>query len=250
MTKASKHPQWNNPTVIEAIVEIHLHKKISGKDFDKIHKLLKEAYHIERESLTQYVASVQQQNFSIQKSDNKDFRIRTVLDSNIFSYLYRDKLSFHYLGNYLGWDSLKPCLKSVFEIITSVDKAIEYSQVGVRYINLIKEKKITQTIEHWLVHTSNYPKSLLKSKTDYFYRCKSFLKSNIWSQITIAEGKPLDKDVKPLLFDIDVIEKNTSPKQLDLNAFEQATSLHDLVYIIFESSISKNYINLLNKKRK
>jgi uncharacterized protein (TIGR04255 family) len=151
------------------------------------------------------------------------------------------------VGNYSGWDVFLDRFYVFLTQLNLVLKNIIARQIGVRFINKLDEKTVDQTVGFWLAPSKNYPENILSVQGDYFYKCKWFLNSEQWVQICIAESEPLNKHIRPLIFDIDVAKLLKTPLELSDSLTEIASVLHDEVYDIFETSLTPNYKKILNK---
>jgi uncharacterized protein (TIGR04255 family) len=161
------------------------------------------------------------------------------------------QISFHWQGKYPGWDIFQPAFKLFWTKLLNATPEITSRRVGVRFINMVDEKTADQEVGHWLKPAADYPVGLLSSKVGFFYTMRRPLKLEHYVQLFVAEGETRASDgCKPLILDIDVQsehlarEGTTSNKEL-LSLIE---ILHDEVGDIFESSITENYLNLLNKR--
>ena len=254
MTLAKKsHPRHPNPTIIEAIIEIHLDKPLTNNDLNKIIEGFQKKYKTKKEKILHYTASVGEKGMSINQEDLDQYRILIQKSESILLQMFSDRLSVHWVGKYLGWEFLEIEFFNVWNEFKKRFPKIQGSKCGVRFINRVEEKLADQPLKIWLKDSPNYPKNLLDSKTNFFYRGQwnsypSKTKNQTQVMITIAESGPNNGAVRPLLYDIDVIHSSFNPIKNDKEIYKIISHLHETIWMIFSSSISKNYKKLLQKK--
>lgn len=241
------HPHYLNPSIIEAVLEIRLDIPLIIKDNEKIDKVLGSKYSIEKDEIVIYTASINPLGATLQPDKPGLMRLKFNISEKIFVQIYPDRCSFHWVGKYPGWNIFQKESEKFWKELCEALPHIAIKQVGIRFINKIDQKKENQKVGYWLKSSSNYPKSILSVYCDYFYKGKWPLKIGRWAQICIAEAEVLNHK-RPLMFDIDIIQKIEKPLKLDSELAGLALDLHDEVYEIFESSISTNYKKILNSK--
>jgi hypothetical protein len=69
-------------------------------------------------------------------------------------------------------------------------------------------------------------------------------------QVCIAEGELNNPQSKPLIFDIDVIQKINNPLEIESSLSGFTVDLHDELIDIFEGSISSEYRKVMKRKTK
>ncbi len=240
---------YKNPQIVEAVIEVRFIKPI---DNAKVQDALSTQYdHCRREDLISFTAQPGPEGMAVTRNQTGKFRLHYSITKHLTAFVYSDRVSFHWQGKYPGWDIFQPAFKSFWTKLLKATPEIASGRVGVRFINMVNEKTADQEVGHWLKPAIDYPKGLLSSKGGFFYSIRRPLKLKHYIQLFVAEGEPSTTDGnKPLILDIDVqsdhIDKEgvTSKKEL-LSLIE---TLHDEVGDIFENSITKNYLNLLNKK--
>lgn len=247
--KIKAHTHFPNPTIIEAVLEMRLSKPLEKKDDEKIEKTFGNKYALKKDEIVIYTASINPSGMSLQHDKPGQMRLKFNIGEQIVVQIYPDKFSFHWVGKYPGWDSFQAEFKNFWNQFHKALPNITLQQIGIRYINKLDQKTMNQKVGFWLKSSPNYPKNLLDVQCDYFYKCKWPLKPDRWAQICIAEAGVVEH-TRPLMLDIDVIQKITKPLKLESILSDLALDLHNEVYDIFESSLSSNYKKLLNSKYK
>lgn len=245
----NKHPHFENPTIIEAVIEIRLLQTIGKSEQENLEDSLSTNYQCTKDEFVVYTATFNTSGMSLQHDKPGQQRLKFQLGKQFFVYFYPDKFSFHWLGKYPGWDTIQGHFREFCQQLFKAHPEICGTQIGVRFINKLDEKAKNQEVGFWLKSSKNYPESILSVQSNYFCSCKWPLNSGRRVQICIAEGQGDDSNSMPLMFDIDVIEEFKQPLTLESSLSEHIRELHDEVFVIFQSSLSSNYLELLNKKR-
>jgi uncharacterized protein (TIGR04255 family) len=246
MKKKARRKTFKNPQIVEAVIELRFATPI---DNGKIQNKLNSQYDCKREELVSFTAQLSQENMSVSRNQTGQFRLRFLIkEQHVSALVYPDRISFHWHGNYPGWDVFQPAFSNFWSKFTKVYPDVCGNRVGVRFINMVTKKTIDQDVGHWLKLSADYPKGLLSAKSDYFYSLRRLLKSGRNIQLFVAEGESKDGKSRPLILDIDILQDIDNKKNSQKELLETIDSTHDEVVKIFESSITQNYTNLLNKK--
>lgn len=247
--KRNSHKQYKNPTIIEAIIEVRFAKKIEKNDHQNLEKVLGSKYTCKKDELVTYTAQFNPSELALQHDKSGEIRLKFTLKDQIFVQVYPDRLSYHWVGKYPGWDTFQSEFHRFSKHLNNALPEIKGQQVGVRFINKLDQKKTKQKVGFWLKSSPNYSKCILVTHSGYFYRCRWSLKSDRWAQVCIAEAELTKEDYKPLIFDIDVIQHIPKFLKIESSLIDLASDLHDEIYKIFNSSISSNYKRVLNRKQ-
>lgn len=245
--KKGIHVHYLNPTIIEAVVEIRFAQLLTLEDNEKIEKKFGSHYTLKKDELNIYNAEFNPTGMSLKHDKPGYTRLIVTLENQILVQIYPDKFSFHWVGKYPGGDKFHEKFKGFWTKFCKALPGVMGQQVGIRYINKLDQKTVDQPIGYWLKSSANYPKNILKAKSNYFFRGKWPLGKNRFAQLSIAEAEIRD-NLNPLILDIDVIQQMDKPLKLEPSFFKIVIELHDEVYDIFSSSISSNYKKVLNTK--
>jgi uncharacterized protein (TIGR04255 family) len=244
ITKESRNT-YKNPQIVEAAIEIRFVKAIENT---KIQHVLQGQGHCRLEELVSFTAQPGPEGMAVARNQTQQFRLHFSITKNLTAFVYSDKISFHWQGKYAGWDVFQAAFKSFWMKLLEVTQEIVIGRVGVRYINLVNEKRSDQEVGHWLKSTANYPAGLLSSKNGYFYSIRRPLELKRQMQLFVAEGELRNGTDGPLILDIDVQSDNaTQQTSSQSNLLVLIDELHEEVLRIFKDSITQNYLNLLNK---
>ena len=212
-------------------------------------------YECKKDNIVVYTAAIGERGMSIGHEKTGQFRLQIQKSEHILVQVFSGRFSVHWLGKYQGWQIFESEFLRIWKDFQAIFPSIQSKKIGIRFINRLDEKTSDQPLQKWFKSSPNYPKNLLGCKSDFFYRGKwSALDSEIPGQrhvmITIAESEPVSENLRPLLYDIDVIhvcqKTFTSNKQI-INVI---LSLHEAIWTIFSSSISNHYKQFLKKLNK
>jgi uncharacterized protein (TIGR04255 family) len=244
--KKKKRLSYSNPTIIEAVVEVRFSSSI---DSQKIKNGLGSKYKCAIEDLVVYTAAFSPEGMSLHHNKQGQTRLKFTIKNQVSAQVYADRLSFHWVGKYPGWDVFQPEFENFWKQFSMVYPEVKRSRVGVRFINMLNQKTVKQKVGYWLKPSLNYPESILSAKSDYFLSFRRPLEKERFAQIFVAEGEPKAGNVRPLILDIDIIQNINESLQLHFDPTLAMESLHEEIIRIFEGSISLNYKKVLSKKK-
>lgn len=248
MVSKTKHPSYPNSTIIEAIIEVFLDRKIESSLFKKIGKLLAADYPELREGkLIRHPSTVDDSEVATKALDIPILQLR---NKKVLVQVVEDRLLIHWVAKYEGWEHVEKQFHNVWSLFLDLIPGLSAKRVGLRFINKLDEKKIDQPLTKWLKPSPYYPASILGSKENFFYRGQwSSFEDNQerFTSVSVAEGRLSEKG-RPLMLDVDVVavlkETQKSLKKID----QVLQQLHEEIWKIFSESISENYLNVLNNK--
>lgn len=249
---ATIHPCYSNSTIIEAIVEVHFDYQLSNKHLDTILQAFSQSYECKKDSIIMYKADIGEKGLSIAHENTGQFRIHIQKSPQVLAQVFSNRLSVHWIGKYQGWRLFETEFLSLWKIFQANSPKIQTKKFGLRFINRIDKKTEKQPLKTWFKSSPNYPTNLLNSKSDFFYRGKWMSDDPEISGyrniiITIAEAEPIAEKMRPILFDIDAIQTCDENVRNNKQMMHVINILHDAIWSIFSSSISKHYEKHLNK---
>jgi len=251
MTTKKLHPQFSNSSIIEAIIEIHFNDLLSNEDMDVIAGKLGKNYECKKDNIVVYTAAIGERGMTIGHEKTGQFRLQIQKSKHILVQVFSGRFSVHWLGKYQGWQVFESEFLNIWKDFQTTFPKIQSRKIGIRFINRLDEKTSDQPLQVWFKSSPYYPKSLLACKSDFFYRGKWRLDSEILGQrhmmITIAESEPINENLRPLLYDIDVIHTWDKTFSSTKQIIHVISSLHEAIWTIFSSSISKLYKQVLKK---
>jgi uncharacterized protein (TIGR04255 family) len=239
------NPQYVNPSISEALCEIHFATK-TGNFEDSIKELkllLKSSYQEPREKkIKQYHAKIKEVGVSLEETP-VSFWVFKHNERNHLIQIFPHMLSVNELGKYPGWKIFSDDLFSAWNAVKKAFSVLDIKHIGLRYINLIPRKNAEEPLSQWLQPNRYYPDGILDSTTGFVSRSEFNIEESKRLIVTIAEAIQ-DNHEKGFIFDIDTVAQINEAMEWE-SIIEKIDSLHDLVSDVFFSSIARKYESFL-----
>lgn len=247
-----KHPHYSNPSIIEAIIEVHLDSLLTNENIDVISKTFGKSYECRKDNILMYSAALGEKGLSIAHENTGQVRLQIQKSPRVLAQIFSNRFSVHWIGKYQGWQLFESEFLEIWDSFQIIFPKTQSKKFGLRFINRLDEKTIDQPLKIWFKPSSNYPTHLLNSKSDFFYRGKWTSTDNEIPgyrhvMITIAESESITKNLRPVLYDIDVIHTCEKIIRDNKQMFSVISSLHEAIWVIFSSSTSNHYKQFLKK---
>ena len=154
-------------------------------------------------------------------------------------------LSINHVKPYSGWDIFFPMIQNVYETYLSVIPSCRVGRVGLRYINEINLKDLSQPFrqENWLTLAPKFQGTLQKPVQMFYQRYE--LQFNIPEGILVHQTGIRSVDLKKsLIVDLDFISNEASSLQFDKQkVFEWINQAHMHIFETFKDSICTDLFN-------
>lgn len=247
LDKINKKNSYPNPTIAEALCEIHFYSKADYDNckLDVLKNVLKIDYpNVTEQKIKQYRAAINESGISVEEEKLGANRwIFKHKDRNHLLQIHPGTLTINQVGMYPGWDKFK---EDIFEGWTAINHAfpvVVIKRIGLRYINLIP-RVVKEPLSEWLTINQYYPNAILDNIDSFFSRSEFKLKEN--KRLIVSISEPLEPNGR-VIFDLDVIsaveeENNISSLSAMLDG------LHDKLSEVFFSSLTKKYEAYLEEK--
>jgi uncharacterized protein (TIGR04255 family) len=248
----SKIKNFSNPTIAEALCEIHFDcDPDQNPSTDKIFKTLKNELSADYPSVTeqqikQFQAAITELGISVDESKSSTTRlIFKHKERNHMVQFLPNILTINEMKQYPGWDLF---LKDVFRGWRALNEGFSLifpKRIGLRYINLVPRRNLSEPLSVWLKRSDYYPNAILNSCTGFLARNEFNLQKNVRLIITISE--PLQNALQGnFIFDIDVL-CSLEKKIVDWREVEyHLEKMHSLIWEVFSTSLTEKYETLLN----
>ena len=245
----SDHPTYPNPTIREALCEIHFvlpaEREWSSKIFGQFFKEVQDEF-------PQLEPSHQDASIKLQAGPEGVMhqlvpprqRMRYINpDTNLLIQLSEGIFTVNVLPVYPGWAFMRDNMLRLWEKANKLLTPINISRIGLRYINFIPRKTLDEKPGDWLQQSSYIPGMVLSSLPGFLSRTEVKVSVERRLIVTLAEstGQP-----PPIVFDIDCIVEKDIPVCNDL-IINELESLHDTEWDIFKSSINQRLEALLQE---
>lgn len=232
------HPTFANPTIREALCEIH---------FRLPHNQSWEA-----EWFGQYYLAIQKDFPNLEPVKDPNLRIELTLgrvelaqmgsriryrhrERNLLVQLSEGILTVNVLPKYLGWQRMQADINAAWNAFTSVVPNALIQRIGLRYINMLPLAS-DELPDTWLAANDYAANAALSSEPGFLSRTEVRTRTGCRSIVTVGEGSG---DGRQLLLDIDCIQETGDDNPLSLNA--ATAELHELTWSIFEGFLTPRY---------
>lgn len=251
VSKKSHRDSFPNPTIIEALCELHFTSKDNtssetwdGKWFGRLLKELGPEYDMEPKvgERIQIQSSFGQAKVSRQAVPMEHMIYRSKDGSHLFQ-MSPWKLTINEI-KYKNWDTFIYHIQQGWDCLSKIVDSAGLGRIGMRYINKIPRNNDKETVGDWIKDTGLVPKRILDQTKNFFYRSELEEKTNTKLILTIAE----DISSKPtsLIFDIDIVAvKNFNPEWNSI--LVEVNDIHDAIRKVFDISQTEKYTKHLNK---
>jgi len=246
----SEHPTYPNPTIQEALCEIHF-RLPDGVDWKPA--LLGELFkHIQSEFPDLEPAMQLGVRLQVGPSGagqvflppQERMRYRHASRSLMLQ-LSKDTFTVNVLPKYPGWVRMSEDILNAWMQAREVIKPARVTRLGLRYINRIERTHPIQPPGHWLAPSDYIPKSVLSSLPGFLSRLET--RTDQHNRLIVTLGEPTDSSgekVNAIVLDIDcIVEKEIG---IDSDAIMgEITVLHDFAWNIFSASMTPRLGRLL-----
>lgn len=247
---SGKIPTFNNPTIAEALCEMHFQTAdgtgLSNGSFDRVADALRSDYPQHKDQETQdYEAVVGPQGVAVKP-------VGSPSKKRVFKHKEREHLvqvgsnilTVNELSNYPGWKVFEPDILSSLESMAKAEGIKSLSRIGIRYINKIPRGN-EEPVGNWLKDNNYYPTGILSCVHKFASRFEFRHDDEVRAVVTVAEGIDQKGDL-PILFDIDCIIESEIP--IDNGSVSKAINkLHDLSWGVFGNSLTDRYKKFLDE---
>lgn len=247
---SDEHPTYPNPTITEAVCDIHFRLKewkpsLPGELFKHIQDEFPEM-----EPIIELGVQLEFGPFGTgTKILPQTQKVRYKHGSRpLILQLAENNLSVSILPPYKGWRLMKDDVLSAWQKAEEVLQPITIFRIGLRYINRIeKDTELARTAD-WLVANDFIPKSILQSEKGFLLRLQTHLNAENLVIVTLGDTQAVSEtEFGNIIFDIDrIVEREIQPQADILN--QEMDRLHSDVWHIFESARGVKLSLLLNKR--
>ncbi|MBI5877344.1 MAG: TIGR04255 family protein [Chloroflexi bacterium] len=249
MNTANPHPTFTNPTIQEALCEIHfrLPENVEWKPtlFGEVFKQIQQDFP-ELEPLMQVGFRFQVGAKGVgQEVSQPQPRMRyRHANRNLLLQLSATILTVNVLPRYDGWDQMSRDVLDGWERVSRIVSPAMITRVGLRYINRIERSGPGQTLGDWLKANDYVPGAILSSMSGFFARVEASPETNRRLVVTVGEIARSDQSGADIILDLDsIIEKEMSPTVDTIAPIINV--LHDAIWQVFATSMTPKLEQLL-----
>lgn len=243
-----------NPTIIEALCELHFSKggilsedDWDGKWFGRFLTQLGGGYEMEPKLVSgvQIQTNIGGESKISSKPVDIGHMIYRCLDDTHLIQLTPWKLTINEIKKYNSWPSFYQHIEHAWKCFSKLIDSIKVNRIGMRYINRIPRNHNDEAVSDWIKNNDLIPEAILNQSTNFFYRCELQKKTEMKLLLTLAEDK--SSTPSSLIFDIDMVEiKDVSSDWKSV--FMELDTIHKAIKDVFDSSRTDKYTQLLNTR--
>ncbi len=246
------HPTYPNPTITEAICDIHFRlprskewkPSLPGELFKHIQDEYPEMEPVPEMGLQLEVGPSGTSTKISMPPQKVRFKHAT---RPLILQLTEHALSISALAPYQGWKVLQTDALAAWQRFEEVLKPESISRIGLRYINQIAKETDQEPLKNWLVANDYIPEGVLRSVPGVLLRVQVHLDAQNMLIITLGDTKAgPESEHGTIIFDIDrITEREIGPEQDLLE--QEMDRLHTDVWNIFSSATGEQLITLLER---
>lgn len=249
---AETNPKYPNPTIVEALCEIHFERSVGPEAFNI--SMPMDFYSAVRETFPQLVMAPDRVIELMSGGDGQS-SFRQTLNQRLQFFADDRKsliqlgeegsvLTYNVLKPYPGWETLLATFEQHWKPMCAVIKPKAVKRIGLRYINRVDFVDSDNKLSSWLKPNRYLPDALIASSEPFEYRASVRLEEHRDIVINVNSGKA----ASGFVFDIDVIWRK--PIGIDLETVKGVlTTLHNDEWEVFSSSITEKYDLLLQNRK-
>lgn len=250
MSMTEEHPTFQNPTIQEALCEIHFHLP-DGVEWDS--SLYGEFFKRVQSEFPTWEPSAQ---LGLEVRVGPSGAAQTLLPSqqrmryrhasrNLVLQLSANILTVNELPKYPGWRQMRQDISEAWAQVCGAARPTDIARIGLRYINRIERTRPEEKAGDWLSPSDYIPVAALSSLPGFVSRLETRPSSNNRLIVTLGEaGNDSREGLKAIVLDIDCIAERRLPADDDA-LLQEADNLHDVALTVFRASMTPRLRKLL-----
>lgn len=254
MTREVHHPSYPNPTIAEALCEIHFRlapekpwkPSLVGEFFKAIQAEFPEMEPVQELGLQVEVGAGGVSQRVLPPRSRIRFKHR---ERPLLLQLIEGTLTVNLLPKYPGWERMRQDIVDAWKKAMETLNAQAIRRIGLRYINRIVRQSESERPSDWLEPTDFIPAGLLRSAHGFLARNEVQLDRENRIIVTLGDQPP-DGDAPSgaIVFDIDRIVERDLPTSEEA-VFRETDSLHEHVWQEFSKAQGEKLRAFLNQRQ-
>lgn len=247
------HPSFPNPTIVQAICDVHFQLAPSAS-WDpvfatKLFKIIEDDYPaLEAIAAVNLQFGISSQGFRQAVGPARSEYLFTHKNGVFTLQLAADHLTFSVSPTYPGWDIVHNEFMNLWQKAQPIITPSKVTRIGLRYVNRIIRTAEDQPPGHWLTVGDYIPAGILRSQPGFFQRAQVQLDNFNRLIITLADVEAEeDAPFGSIIFDIDRIEEQLLPTSAEAVS-DRLSDLHEHVWQMFSKSKTTGLLKLLKGK--
>lgn len=240
------HPRFPNPTIVEALCEIHFglsseHPWRSSLAAELFFLVRNEYPEMELIQAPGFRVDIARQRL-LPPQPRVSFKS---LEEDRVIQLSESTLTINILAPYPGWQEVIRITVDVWEKSLGVIKPQSITRIGLRYINRISYTSEDNTPASWLKATNNIPASVIMSAPGFVSRVETRPAEDEKIIVTVSDEQPSDEvATAALLLDVDrIVERQMNTDTHTL--LQEMNKLHEDIWVQFAEAKTERFTSLL-----
>jgi len=244
-----EHPTFPNPTIQEALCEIHFRlpagvewrSSLLGELFKRIQSEFPEIEPVTQMGIQLQVGPSTGGPTLLPPQQRMLYKHAS---RNLLLQLSADTLTVNVLPMYPGWTQMSKDVLNAWNQAREVIKPAGITRIGLRYINRIERTRPDESAGDWLASSDYIPKFALSSLPGFLSRLQARPDPQSRSIVTLGDTTGPNQSISSIVFDIDCItEKEIA---IDDGAIvAEINILHQAVWGVFSASMTSRLEQLL-----
>ncbi len=234
------HPTYENPTIVEAICEIHfsLGTGVAWNPslYSALFRRIQDQFPVFQPVATPSVQMV----IGTQGAPTTAFTIPQLIRyqstaGNVLLQLSETTFAVNFLPEYPGWEKVVDRLSYGWRMAFEVIEPAQINRMGLRYINRIERGNPNETLDTWLVANEYLPLAVLHSRPGFAAQIVTQLDSHNRLSVIVADQPASLDSHGAFILDLDRTIEYEMPVDID-HLLQQASRLHDNIWEVFQSA--------------
>lgn len=233
----AEHPAFANPTIQEALCEIHFtlpqgvawDSAIFGKFFKHVQSEFPELEPVTTAGLQVQIPSGRVGFLPPQSRMRYKHASR-----NLLLQLSEGIITVNVLPKYAGWAQMQADIVQAWSWAKDIVNPTGIARIGLRYINFIPKAGADEIPGDWMAPNDYVSRAVLASQPGFLSRVE--VHTTARRKATVTVGEAVDGEQSKFVLDIDCIEEAEQSQPLELQPV--LTLLHDITWRVFSSFLT------------
>ncbi len=236
------HQDFKNPSIEEAVCEIHFKLKDENSwspkhyshFFSQVSDEFSEFEPISQMEVKFSAALDKQMPATFSQSQKMRYKHSK---QNLTIQLSKNTFSVNILSKYVGWENMKKYILQYWDVLIKTYELQEISRIGLRYINKIEKESQDDLVGKWIEKNEYVPETIINSSGRFFLRLEKPIDKQTVAILTLGEAVKNQSKLGSVIFDIDCVYEKPTESTTNIDSIIEG--LHENVWAIFSKSISK-----------
>lgn len=242
MSPSTSHPSFANPTIQEALCELHFARP-EGRDwnpqwFGELFRKAGDDYPNMEPSETAEVG------FGITPDGAFVPQMRKMGVKTLYRHATRNHLiqlsdstfTINELAPYEGWEVFQSDIKRGWDLLSATVAPSGLDRIGLRYINRIRRESADEPVSAWIAASDYVPQRVRSATSRFLSRLQLPVSDDVRLIVTVAEQE--ENGQLSIVLDIDTVLFAQLPPEWEVIA-QHTNELHERAWEVFESCMTE-----------